>query len=54
MEATESKRAKEILGDWAKFRDAFWKACPKPPVVKVSPPAKTDAVIDEKVVATKP
>jgi glutamate synthase domain-containing protein 2/glutamate synthase domain-containing protein 1/glutamate synthase domain-containing protein 3 len=54
LEATESKRAKEILGDWAKFRPDFWKATPKPPVVKVAPEAKTEAVISEKVVATKP
>jgi glutamate synthase domain-containing protein 3 len=52
LEATESKRAKEILGDWTKFRGAFWKAMPKPPVVKSAPPAKTDAVISEKVIAT--
>ncbi|HEX8295117.1 MAG TPA: glutamate synthase large subunit [Chthoniobacteraceae bacterium] len=29
LEATESERAKEILGDWPKFAGSFWKVQPK-------------------------
>jgi len=31
LELTESARAKEILGDWAKFEPLFWKIAPLPP-----------------------
>ena len=54
LEATESPRAHELLADWAKFRPAFWKIAPKPPVAKAPDPAKPDAVISEKVVAIRP
>jgi glutamate synthase (NADPH/NADH) large chain/glutamate synthase (ferredoxin) len=53
LEATESRRAKDILADWAKFQPNFWKAVPKPPAAK-PPEPKPDAVISEKVVATQP
>ena len=53
LEATESARAKDILGDWATFKPKFWKTKPKPPAGK-APEPKPDAVIDEKIVATKP
>ncbi|MEO8352561.1 MAG: glutamate synthase large subunit [Chthoniobacteraceae bacterium] len=53
LEATESPRAREVLGDWATFRGSFWKVKPKPPAGK-APEEKPDAVIDEKIVATKP
>jgi glutamate synthase domain-containing protein 3 len=32
LELTESARAKEILGDWARFESMFWKVCPHPTV----------------------
>jgi glutamate synthase (NADPH/NADH) large chain/glutamate synthase (ferredoxin) len=57
LEASESSRAHEILGDWNKFAGAFWKVKPRPPAAKPSeahPPAKTEATISEKVVATQP
>jgi glutamate synthase (NADPH/NADH) large chain/glutamate synthase (ferredoxin) len=53
LEATESPRAQQILSDWAGSRPKFWKAHPKPPVVK-APEPKPDAAIAEKIVATKP
>jgi glutamate synthase (NADPH/NADH) large chain/glutamate synthase (ferredoxin) len=31
LELTESARAKEILGDWARFEPLFWKVTPLPP-----------------------
>jgi glutamate synthase (NADPH/NADH) large chain/glutamate synthase (ferredoxin) len=57
LEATESARAKQILGEWSKFAAHFWKVKPKPPAAKPSeakPPASSEAVISEKVVATQP
>jgi glutamate synthase (NADPH/NADH) large chain/glutamate synthase (ferredoxin) len=33
FELTESARAKEILGDWAKFEPLFWKVAPLPPAL---------------------
>ncbi len=57
LEATDSKQAKEILGDWPRFAGSFWKVKPKPPVAKPSeakPPASSEAVISENVVATQP
>ena len=57
LEATESRRAKEILGDWPRFAGSFWKVKPKPPQAKPAearPPASTEAVISENVVATQP
>jgi glutamate synthase domain-containing protein 2/glutamate synthase domain-containing protein 1/glutamate synthase domain-containing protein 3 len=39
LELTESARAKEILGDWAKFEPLFWKVAPLPPVTP--PPITT-------------
>jgi glutamate synthase (NADPH/NADH) large chain/glutamate synthase (ferredoxin) len=53
LEATESARASDILGDWASFKGVFWKVKPKPPVVK-PPEPKPEAVISETIVATKP
>ena len=32
LELTESARAKEVLGDWAKYEKLFWKVTPLPPV----------------------
>jgi glutamate synthase (NADPH/NADH) large chain/glutamate synthase (ferredoxin) len=57
LEATDSARAREILGDWPHFGGSFWKVTPRPPAAKPAeahPPAKTEAVITEKVVATQP
>jgi glutamate synthase domain-containing protein 3 len=57
LEATDSARAREILGDWTRFAGAFWKVIPRPPAAKPAeayPPAKTEATISEKVVATQP
>jgi glutamate synthase domain-containing protein 2/glutamate synthase domain-containing protein 1/glutamate synthase domain-containing protein 3 len=57
LEQTESARAREILGDWNRFAGAFWKVKPRPPAAKPAeshPPAKTEATISEKVVATQP
>ena len=34
LEATDSARAREILGDWARFAGAFWKVIPRPPAAK--------------------
>jgi glutamate synthase domain-containing protein 3 len=53
LEASESQRAREILGDWPKYQSSFWKVRPKPPAAK-APEPKPDAVISENVVATKP
>ena len=36
LEATESARAREILGEWARFQPKFWKVSPLPPVVTPS------------------
>jgi glutamate synthase (NADPH/NADH) large chain/glutamate synthase (ferredoxin) len=52
LDATDSPRAREILGDWPKFAASFWKVRPKPPVAKPAE-LKPDALITEKVVATK-
>jgi glutamate synthase (NADPH/NADH) large chain/glutamate synthase (ferredoxin) len=53
LEFTESERAKAILAEWPKYGPKFWKAKPKPPAAK-APEPKPDAVISEKIVATKP
>jgi len=42
LELTESVRAKEILGDWAKFEPLFWKVAPLPPA-SLAPAAPTAA-----------
>ncbi len=34
LEATESPRAKEVLGDWTRFSGAFWKVAPKAAMTK--------------------
>jgi glutamate synthase domain-containing protein 2/glutamate synthase domain-containing protein 1/glutamate synthase domain-containing protein 3 len=52
LEATESARARDILADWQKYLPHFWNAKPKPPAAK-APEPKPDAVISEKIVATK-
>jgi len=36
-ELTESARAKEILGDWARFEPLFWKVVPQPPAASAPP-----------------
>ena len=57
LEATESARAREILGDWNRFESSFWKVIPRPPAAKASeskPEAKTETVISEKITATQP
>jgi glutamate synthase (NADPH/NADH) large chain/glutamate synthase (ferredoxin) len=57
LEATESVRAREILGDWQRFAGSFWKVFPRLPAAKpaeAKPEAKTEAVISEKVTATQP
>jgi glutamate synthase (NADPH/NADH) large chain/glutamate synthase (ferredoxin) len=57
LEATDSKRAKEILGDWPRFSGRFWKVQPKPPMAKpaeAKPVASSETVISENVVATQP
>ncbi len=32
LELSESARAKEILGDWARYESMFWKICPHPTI----------------------
>jgi glutamate synthase (NADPH/NADH) large chain/glutamate synthase (ferredoxin) len=57
LEATDSARAREILGDWPAFSGRFWKVRPHPPAAKpaeAKPPASTEAVISENVVAVQP
>ncbi len=57
LEATDSARAREILGDWGTFIAHFWKVQPRPPAAKPAeqkPPASTEAVISENVVAVQP
>ncbi len=57
LEATESKRAREILADWPRFAGSFWKVKPKPPAAKPGenkPLASSETVISENVIATKP
>ncbi len=44
LEATESARAKEILGDWLRFAGAFWKVQPKGVLPK---PAEAKAIAVE-------
>ncbi|MDA1340061.1 MAG: hypothetical protein O2804_01850, partial [Verrucomicrobia bacterium] len=39
LEATESKKAKEILAQWETASKKFWKVVPHPPV-SVLPPAQ--------------
>jgi len=57
LENTESERAKEILGDWARFGAKFWKVRPHPPAAKpaeAAPKPATETVISERVIATQP
>jgi glutamate synthase domain-containing protein 3 len=57
LENTDSARAREILGAWASFCGHFRKVRPRPPAAKpaeAKPPATTEAVISEKVVAVQP
>ncbi len=62
LEATESKRAQEILGAWPRFAGSFWKVKPRPPAAKpletkpaeANPLATVTTVIDEKVTASQP
>jgi glutamate synthase (NADPH/NADH) large chain/glutamate synthase (ferredoxin) len=37
LEATESKKAKEILAKWDQFSPKFWKVIPHPPVSTLPP-----------------
>jgi glutamate synthase (NADPH/NADH) large chain/glutamate synthase (ferredoxin) len=37
LELSESARAKEILGDWARFEPLFWKVQPLPPAAPATP-----------------
>jgi glutamate synthase (NADPH/NADH) large chain/glutamate synthase (ferredoxin) len=39
LELTESARAKEILGDWARFEPLFWKVAPQAPATPPPPAA---------------
>jgi glutamate synthase (NADPH/NADH) large chain/glutamate synthase (ferredoxin) len=43
LEATESKKAKEILAQWETTSAKFWKVIPHPPVSTL-PPAQTQAL----------
>ncbi|MCB1089115.1 MAG: glutamate synthase subunit alpha, partial [Verrucomicrobiae bacterium] len=46
LEYTESERAREILGDWERFRGRFWKVAPKAGLSEVkaaADPVKADA-----------
>ncbi len=57
LEATDSARARQILGEWPAFAGHFWKVRPRPPAAKPveeKPPASTEAVISENVVAVQP
>jgi glutamate synthase domain-containing protein 3 len=57
LENTESARAREILGAWPTFVGHFRKVRPRPPAAKpaeAKPPATTEAVISENVVAVQP
>jgi len=53
LEATESARAKEILGDWPKFAASFWKVKPKAAAPKTAEvkPASVPAVSKKAAVA---
>ncbi|MEM6821849.1 MAG: glutamate synthase large subunit [Verrucomicrobiota bacterium] len=42
LEATESKRSKEILGNWEHFKSKFWKVVPKPAAAPIAASAKLD------------
>jgi len=60
LELTESDLAKEILGDWSKFADQFWKVCPTVPAAKSAVEKDDDDgeesdgnVINENVTASK-
>jgi glutamate synthase domain-containing protein 2/glutamate synthase domain-containing protein 1/glutamate synthase domain-containing protein 3 len=46
LELTESARAKEILGDWAKFEPLFWKVAPLAPVTPTPAVALTTTAGD--------
>jgi glutamate synthase (NADPH/NADH) large chain/glutamate synthase (ferredoxin) len=57
LENTESERAKEILGDWARFGPKFWKVRPHLPAAKPAeahPKPATETVISERVTAANP
>ncbi len=43
LELSESARAKEILGDWAKYEPLFWKVQPLPPA---APPTAAPALVE--------
>ena len=43
LEATESKKAKEILAQWDTYAKKFWKIIPHPPV-SILPPAQPQAL----------
>ena len=45
LELTESARAKEILGDWARFEPLFWKVVPLPPVDPGTPLAPNNVPV---------
>ena len=45
LEATESARAKEVLADWARFQEKFWKVTPLPPVAAKPAAAKPAAAV---------
>jgi len=37
LEATESRKAKEILAKWDQFSPKFWKVIPHPPISTLPP-----------------
>jgi glutamate synthase (NADPH/NADH) large chain/glutamate synthase (ferredoxin) len=43
LELSESARAKEILGDWARFEPLFWKVHPLPPAAPAVPAPASSA-----------
>ncbi len=56
LEATESARARELLGAWPAFAPQFRKVKPRAPAAKPSeakPPAVTEATISENVIAVQ-
>jgi glutamate synthase domain-containing protein 2/glutamate synthase domain-containing protein 1/glutamate synthase domain-containing protein 3 len=59
LEMTESARAREILGDWARFESKFWQVSPLPPValkpaVSVAAAQQSAVVTPQLEVAAKP
>jgi glutamate synthase domain-containing protein 3 len=47
LELTESVRAKEILADWNRYEQLFWKVAPQPPANLATPvptPTQTGSV----------